>query len=132
MITREIIRQIKARSKLAEKTYRVLVKVSRKIESTDINRIKQTFQSITIDQRTPQRVLHRRKDKIRQKRVFSMKVNQVLDDNIMEVIIYCEGGLYVKELLTGDEGFTKPSVSELLNSDIEVLEIDVIKVHSNL
>jgi tRNA pseudouridine synthase 10 len=50
----------------------------------------------------------------------------------MEVIVYCEGGLYVKELLTGDEGFTKPSVSELLNSDIEVLEIDVIKVHSNL
>jgi tRNA pseudouridine synthase 10 len=132
MITREIIRQIKARSKLAEKTYRLLVKVSRKIEPTDINRIEQTFQSITIDQRTPQRVLHRRKDKIRQKRVFSIKINQVLDDNIMEVIVYCEGGLYVKELLNGDEGFTKPSVSELLNSDIEVLEIDVIKVHSNL
>ena len=132
MITREIIRQIKARSKLSEKTYRLLVKVSRKIESTDINRIEQTFQSITIDQRTPQRVLHRHKDKIRQKRVFSLKVNQVLDDNIMEVIVYCEGGLYVKELLTGDEGFTKPSVSELLNSDIKVLEIDVIKVHSNL
>lgn len=132
MITREIIRQIKARSKLSEKTYRLLVKVSRKVEPPDINRIEQTFQSITIDQRTPQRVLHRRKDKIRQKRVFSLKVNQVLDDNIMEVIVYCEGGLYVKELLTGDEGFTKPSVSELLNSEIKVLEIDVIKVHSNL
>lgn len=132
MITREIIRQIKARSKLSEKTYRLLVKVSRKIEPTDINRIEQAFQSITIDQRTPQRVLHRRKDKIRQKRVFSLKVNQILDENIMEVIVYCEGGLYVKELLTGDEGFTKPSVSELLNSDIKVLEIDVIKVHSNL
>ena len=131
-ITREIIRQIKARSKFTEKTYRLLVKVSRKIEPADINRIEQAFQSITIDQRTPQRVLHRRVDKIRQKRVFSLKINQILDDNIMEVIVHCEGGLYVKELLTGDEGFTKPNVSELLNSDIEVLEIDVIKVHSNL
>ncbi len=131
-ITREIIRQIKARSKFTEKTYRLLVKVSRKIEAVDVNRIEQAFQSITIDQRTPQRVLHRRVDKIRQKRVFSLKINQVLDDYIMEVIVHCEGGLYVKELLTGDEGFTKPSVSELLNSDIEVLEIDVIKVHSNL
>ena len=131
-ITREIIRQIKARSKLSEKTYRLLVKVSRTIEPIDVNEIEQAFQSITIDQRTPQRVLHRRVDKIRQKRVFSLKINQVLDDNIMEVIVHCEGGLYVKELLTGDEGFTKPSVSELLNSDIEVLEIDVIKVHSNL
>lgn len=131
-ITREIIRQIKARSKFTEKTYRLLVKVSRKIEAVDVNRIEQAFQSITIDQRTPQRVLHRRVDKIRQKRVFSLKINQVLDDYIMEVIVHCEGGLYVKELLTGDEGFTKPSVSELLNSDVEVLEIDVIKVHSNL
>ncbi|MFX1466197.1 MAG: tRNA pseudouridine(54/55) synthase Pus10 [Promethearchaeota archaeon] len=132
IITREVIRQLKARSKLSEKTYRLLVKVAREINTEDVQKIEQTFQSVTIDQRTPQRVLHRRKDKIRQKRVFSLKVNQVLDDNIMEVIVYCEGGLYVKELLTGDEGFTKPSVSELLNSDIKVLEIDVIKVHSNL
>jgi tRNA pseudouridine synthase 10 len=131
-ITREIIRQIKARSKFTEKTYRLLVKVSRKIEPVDINRIEQAFQSITIDQRTPHRVLHRRVDKTRQKRVFSLKINQVLDDHSMEVIVHCEGGLYVKELLTGDEGFTRPSVSELLNSEIEVLEIDVIKVHSNL
>jgi tRNA pseudouridine synthase 10 len=130
--TREIIRQIKAHSKFSEKTYRLLVKVARKIEPEDVNRIEQSFQSVTIDQRTPQRVVHRRSDKVRQKRVFSLKVQQVLDDHTMEVVVYCEGGLYVKELLTGDEGFTNPSVSELLGSPIEVLEIDVLKVHSSL
>lgn len=127
--TREVIRQIKARSKFSEKTYRLLVKVARKIPKTELHKIEQTFQSITINQRTPQRVVHRRVDKTRQKRVFSLKVQQIIDDHTMEVIVYCEGGLYVKELLTGDEGFTTPSVSELLDSTIEVLEIDVLKVH---
>ncbi|MFX1518422.1 MAG: tRNA pseudouridine(54/55) synthase Pus10 [Promethearchaeota archaeon] len=130
--TREVIRQIKAHSKFSEKSYHLLVKVARKIEPEDINKIEQNFQSVTINQRTPQRVVHRRSDKVRQKQVFSLKVQQVLDDHTMEVIIYCEGGLYVKELLTGDEGFTTPSVSELIGSPIEVLEIDVLKVHSNL
>ncbi len=129
--TREVIRQIKARSKFSEKTYRLLVKVARKIETDDVKKIEQSFQSVTINQRTPQRVVHRRVDKTRQKRVFSLKVQQILDDHTMEIKVYCEGGLYVKELLTGDESFTTPSVSELLSSSIEVLEIDVLKVHSH-
>jgi len=48
---------------------------------------------------------------------------------ILEIEVQCEGGLYVKELVSGDEGRTKPSLSEILGANAHVLELDVIDVH---
>ncbi|HDN68368.1 MAG TPA: hypothetical protein ENG23_02140, partial [Methanomicrobia archaeon] len=56
------------------------------------------------------------------------------------VEIKCEGGLYIKELVSGDGGRTKPSLSELLGAEVggaeeggvevkaEVKELDVLEV----
>ena len=33
---------------------------------------------------------------------------------MLELLIECEGGLYIKELISGDENRSKPSVSEIL------------------
>jgi tRNA pseudouridine synthase 10 len=42
--------------------------------------------------------------------------------------IRCQGGLYIKELITGDEGRTSPSVAEILNVGAKPLELDVLNV----
>jgi tRNA pseudouridine synthase 10 len=40
--------------------------------------------------------------------------------------------LYVKELITGDNGRTTPSFSEILNAKTECNELDVIEVAEQL
>jgi len=40
----------------------------------------------------------------------------------------CDGGVYVKELVNGDGGRTKPSLSALLGIPVSVLELDVVEV----
>ncbi len=39
-------------------------------------------------------------------------------------------GLYIKELITGDNGRTKPSVSELLEIKAIPKDLDVLKIES--
>ncbi len=42
--------------------------------------------------------------------------------------IRCQGGLYVKELVSGDEGRTVPNVSDLLGNRAKTLKLDVLNV----
>jgi len=44
-------------------------------------------------------------------------------------LIKCEGGLYVKELISGDNGRTVPSFSSVLNTKALCLSLDVLYVH---
>jgi len=48
-----------------------------------------------------------------------------------ELEILCQGGLYIKELVSGDEGRTMPSVSSLLENQAKTLELDVLNVFLN-
>jgi len=61
------------------------------------------------------------------KKVYEVKVVSV-KDRIFEVWIKCQGGLYVKELIHGDEGRTTPSLQEVLGTKLKVLELDVLEV----
>jgi len=42
--------------------------------------------------------------------------------------VRCEGGLYVKELVSGDEGRTLPSLTGILGKQAKVMELDVVDV----
>jgi len=71
--------------------------------------------------------LHRRADLIRERYIYKVKVKKVsLKRALME--IRCQGGLYVKELVSGDEGRTIPNVSDLLGNRGKTLKLDVLKV----
>lgn len=80
----------------------------------------------TIEQITPKRVSHRRAEITRIRTVHSAK----LDGEY--IFIKCEGGLYVKELISGDEGRTKPNLSELIGIPVKVEELDVLEVSGGL
>jgi tRNA pseudouridine synthase 10 len=45
------------------------------------------------------------------------------------MIVECEGGLYIKELISGDEGRSKPSVSEVLGINALCEQLDVLQVN---
>jgi tRNA pseudouridine synthase 10 len=59
--------------------------------------------------------------------LYWVKVKKV-SPKLAELQIRCQGGLYVKELVSGDEGRTVPSVSQLLGNRAKPLKLDVLNV----
>lgn len=116
--------EIKVSSPDTYKVYRALVKCKNEIKKEELAKL-QTLHMI--DQRTPNRVSHRRADKIRTKEVKELSTN-IIDSNSFEMIIKTEGGLYIKELISGDEGRSNPSVSDILANPSICEELDVVEV----
>ena len=83
-----------------------------------------------LEQQTPQRVAHRRADKVRQRKVVSIENILIADDEI-QFDVRCESGTYVKELVHSDEGRTIPSVAGLLEADCQVIWLDVKDIHAD-
>jgi tRNA pseudouridine synthase 10 len=125
---KKTIRSYKEKAKVAEKTYRALVEVGRPISDDELRGLEKGFNGCLLNQYTPQRVLHRRADKLRIKRVHELKATMV-DGTRIELVVRCQGGLYVKELVSGDGGRTKPSISEALGTEARCIELDVISVN---
>jgi tRNA pseudouridine synthase 10 len=48
--------------------------------------------------------------------------------NRAELVLRCQGGLYIKELISGDGGRTKPSVSDVLGIPAKCVQLDVMNV----
>ena len=115
----------------AQKTYRVTVKFDREIGDDELGKLEEALTDITILQRTPMRVLHRRADLTREKHIYETKIKRISAKRI-ELIIKCQGGLYVKELITGDNGRTVPSVSEIIGVKAQPLELDVLEISEGM
>jgi len=108
-----------------DKVYRAVVVCDKKIKKDDLKKLQSLVGKIK--QKTPQRVLHRRADKIRDRNLISIK-SKFINNNKFIIEVRCNAGLYVKELISGDNGRTKPSVSELLGTNCKCIELDVIKI----
>ena len=87
-----------------------------------------------LEQRTPNRVAHRRADKVRKRRVMEVSepLAELTENGLFaEVTLRCESGTYVKETIHGDGGRTIPSVASLLAVDCEVEWLDVADIHAD-
>ncbi|RLI06447.1 hypothetical protein DRO22_00960 [Candidatus Bathyarchaeota archaeon] len=111
----------------AQKTYRVTVEFEREVHDEELEKLRNALTDITVLQQTPTRVLHRRADLTREKHIYETKIKRI-SPNKIEMIIKCQGGLYVKELVTGDNGRTKPNVSQIIGVKAQPLELDVLSV----
>ena len=125
-VDRGMIRRLKSLES-AEKTYRVSVKFDRKVSDEEIGNLQDFLTDITVIQQTPRRVLRRRADRAREKHIYETRVERLSRDTI-EMKIRCQGGLYVKELVTGDEGRTDPNVSKIVDAKAEPFDLDVLNV----
>jgi len=110
----------------AEKTYRARVSLASPV---DKERLLSTVSSLIgqIEQRTPRRVAHRRADLVRIRRLIDAEA-AIISPQEVELVLRGEGGLYIKELVSGDEGRTLPSLSGVLGVVALVTELDVIDV----
>lgn len=109
------------------KTYRIVIKGKKTLNKEKLKKVAQRLQSETIKQFTPSRVAHRRANIVRAKKIYKCTIDSV-EDNIATLTLESESGTYIKELISGDEGKTKPNLSEIIGVPCEVAELDVVDI----
>jgi tRNA pseudouridine synthase 10 len=111
----------------ASKTYRTEVAFDDPVDEDALSEALDELAGTTVEQYTPQRVDHRRAGLTRERTVYDASGD--LDDPYHATVdIHGEGGLYIKELISGDDGRTEPSLAGLLGADAEVTALDVVAV----
>ncbi len=115
------------KSSKAHKKYRILVEVEGALSAEELANALKALNGVTIQQRTPERVAHRRADKTRERTVLDIEFIEEQDGRFV-VEILGEAGLYIKELISGDQGRTHPSLAEILNRSAHVTSLDVVEV----
>ena len=116
--------EIKQSSPDTYKVYNAIVKCD---EAFDEDKLDELLELDEIQQQTPLRVLRRRTDMVRIKHVLDLSY-EIIDDRTFSMKIKTEGGLYIKELISGDEGRSQPNVSEILGVNAICEQLDVIEV----
>jgi tRNA pseudouridine synthase 10 len=119
----------------AAKTYRMTVAFDAPITDAELQSALDELRGATIAQRTPQRVDHRRADLVRERTVYDVsgattekQPETSGGETTATLTVDGAGGLYVKELVSGDGGRTEPSLAGLLGVGAEVTALDVLAV----
>lgn len=83
-----------------------------------------------LNQRTPQRVAHRRADLVRNRTVHHITVEDQPDaeGTRFSLRVLAESGTYIKEMVSGDDGRTTPSFADRLGVPVKVEFLDVVAI----
>ena len=89
-----------------------------------------TIRDLTLQQKTPIRVLHRRPLATRQRTIYNMSVRLIDAGDRRHFLLFLktQAGTYIKEFVHGDFGRTAPSLGNLLKTDCDILQLDVLAV----
>ncbi|XP_056136959.1 putative tRNA pseudouridine synthase Pus10 [Lampris incognitus] len=126
IVTREDMGRLKEGEEEKTKQYTALVWTQKAIAKEDITFI-DDIKELTIDQKTPLRVLHRRVLAVRQRVIHNMST-RFIDPHHFHLGLKTQAGTYIKEFVHGDFGRTKPNMCQLLETDTDILELDVESV----
>lgn len=108
-----------------DKEYVAIIETDAKIDRKMLKKLQPTV----LLQKTPTRVLNRRADLVRKKRIISVRA-RLKDSHHATLAINAGSGTYIKEYISGDGGRTRPSVAELLGTPTKCIELNVLKVNS--
>jgi tRNA pseudouridine synthase 10 len=130
-VKKEVVAQIK--NAKADKTYQAIVefKTPDTVPEAAVKKALDALSGAMIEQRTPIRVAHRRADLVRKRKVVTAQLisfTATAETHCAVIKIKCDAGLYVKELISGDDGRTNPNLSALLGVEAEVSDLDVLDV----
>jgi tRNA pseudouridine synthase 10 len=123
--THEMVERVKEHD--ASKTYRMDVRFGEAVDAGEFDAALADLVGATIHQETPNRVAHRRAAKTRTREVYDVSGERT-GERAATIEVHGEGGLYVKELVSGDGGRTEPSLAGLLGVEAEVTALDVLDV----
>ena len=125
LATYDMVERVKEHD--ASKRYRAEVRFDADVDAADLSAAIDELEGATIAQYTPKRVDHRRAGLTRERDVYAATAD-LADPRHATVEVHGAGGLYVKELISGDEGRTEPSLAGLLGVGAEVTALDVLAV----
>ncbi|MHA1943700.1 MAG: tRNA pseudouridine(54/55) synthase Pus10, partial [Candidatus Thorarchaeota archaeon] len=127
---REHSQKLKENASANIKEYAAIIETEEVVSKTDLQRLEKEFSGIEIEQRTPTRVSHRRSDLVREKRIHEIRLKRNSDKTI-EAFFKVQGGTYVKELISGDDGRTVPSISSKLGTVCVCKELNVTAIYGD-
>ncbi|RNE97143.1 tRNA pseudouridine synthase 10 [Trypanosoma rangeli] len=110
------------------KKYRCVVWCSRAIVDPSHDEYFQAANAVrdlTIEQRTPIRVLHRRSMQVRPRMIHSIQLTP-LNAHWFLMDLETQAGTYVKEFVHGDMGRTRPHLGALLKGRTDIIQLDVL------
>lgn len=81
-----------------------------------------------LQQKTPQRVAHRRADLVRERWLEVLACERAEEPKQWLVSVRTQHGTYVKEAVTGEGGSTTPSISGLVGVACRCVELDVLDI----
>lgn len=110
-----------------DKTYRARVVCDGAIDPERVRATAAGFVDVALDQRTPQRVEHRRADLVRKRTVYWIKAENITEDSF-DLVLKTQSGTYIKEFVSGDEGRTVPNFSEAYGAQCRVDLLDVQEI----
>lgn len=112
-----------------DKSYEADVEFGREMDDGDAAKVR-TLEGQTLLQQTPNRVAHRRADLVRHRKVKHIELvrRDVTNRKMASLIIRAEAGTYIKELISGDGGRTKPNLAELLGTDAKCKKLEVVGI----
>ena len=125
--SRKHIELLKMELSKKSKIYKALIYVSEPIGEEKLCYLEEFFTNKVVRQLTPKRILYRKKERLRTRKVYQVKTRYI-DQHLFEALIRSDGGLYIKELISGDDGRTTPSFTEILGVNAHCIELDVIGV----
>jgi len=129
--SKERVKNLKLNAENTKKIYNAIVISKEKISKAQfdvlLKKLNLIYKKQKLQQRTPIRVSHRRADKIREKKIFRVE-GKFIKPNVSEFIIEAQGGTYIKELISGDNGRTTPSFSDVYESSLVCKKLDVIEI----
>lgn len=110
------------------KRYRIGVAVGGAVDPAVLDAL--AGRSLLVRQRTPERVVHRRADRIRERQIELRCIAPTPDDPELafEVDVDADHGTYVKEFVSGDGGRTESSLAGLLGVPARCARLDVLEI----
>ena len=113
------------------KKYRAIVEFEKNVSRDELEKALEELSYTVVNQFTPKRVEHRRANVLRRRNTYKLELI-LLREKKAVITVEADSGLYIKELISGDNGRTKPSLSEILNNPSRVVRLDVLGVLGGL
>lgn len=111
-----------------DKNYHATVEIEGKPAKKDIEKI-ESLSGARIFQQTPTRVLKRRSDRTREKKIFTVSAR--ISGAAIESDVFAECGTYIKELISSDNGRTRPSFASAIGRRAVCKELVMTGVQDN-
>jgi len=88
------------------------------------------IKDLTLQQKTPIRVLHRRPLATRERTIYNVSAQLINAEDRRHFLLFLktQAGTYIKEFVHGDFGRTVPSLGNLLKTECDILQLDVLAV----